>query len=84
MNKKVALVTLIEASVLLTDDDKLTLIDRVPALTDQQVDVIGKYLAAERQFVLGHKKELSDSFDAMLEELVKGQDTVYVGTGKPS
>lgn len=84
MNKKVALVTLIEASVLFTDDDKLALIEKVPSLNDKQVDALGKYFAIERQFVLDHKEELSNQVDGMLSELDKASHTVYVGTGKPS
>lgn len=83
MNKKVALVNLIEASVLLSDDDKLALIDRVPTLNEKQVDAMGTYLATERQFVLEHRQELTDSFNAMLAELTKPDEKVYVGSGKP-
>lgn len=84
MNKKVALVNLIEASVLLTDEDKLVLIEKVPGLTDKQVDVAGKYFATERQFVLDHRDELSNNLDAMLLELEKNQNQVFVGSGKAS
>lgn len=83
MNKKIALVTLIEASVLFTDDDKLALIGKVPSLNDKQVDALGKYFAAEREFVLDHKAELSQQLDVMLAELGKGDNAVYVGTGRP-
>lgn len=85
MNKKVALVTLIESSLLLTADDKLALIDRVPTLNEKQVDTIGKFLALERQVILEHKDELNLQFARMISELEKeAPDAVYVGSGKPS
>lgn len=85
MNKKVALVTLIESSLLLTADDKLALIDRVPSLNEKQVDTVGKFLALERQIILEHKDELNAQFSQMISELEKETpDAVYVGSGKPS
>jgi len=84
MNKKVALVTLIESSFLLSPDDKLALIDRVPTLNEKQVNTIGKFLAQERQIILDHKQDLTTRFESMLTEL-EHEDTnrVYVGSGKP-
>ena len=85
MNKKVALVTLIESSFLLSSDDKLALIEKVPSFTEKQVDTVGKFLALERQIILDHKSELTARFESMLRELDREDtDRVYVGSGKPS
>lgn len=83
MNKKVALVNLIEASVLLSNEDKLGLIDRVPALTDKQADVLGRYFASERQFVLEHRDELMQEMQKFLDELERETSAQSVGVGKP-
>lgn len=83
MNKKVALVTLIESSLIFSDEDKLALIERVPSFTDRQVDLLGRYLAMERQFVLEHKDDLRKNLDALLVEMEHKDDAVYVGTGRP-
>ena len=81
MNKKIALTHLIEASILFTDEDKLSLIRYVPSLTDKEVDTLGKYLASERQFVLDHETEITEQ----MEELLAPSDTpapeqVFVGS----
>jgi hypothetical protein len=84
MNKKVALVTLIEASVLLSDEDKLALLDRVPALNDKQVTALGKFLAAERQFALDHEDDIRRSMEKLMGTLdLPEKKTVFIGSGKP-
>ncbi len=83
MNKKSALVTLIETSFMLTDNDKLMLIDTVPSLNDRQVDALGLYFAKEREMVLEHRKELSDFMLTILSDLGRDDDRVYTGSGKP-
>ncbi len=83
MNKKIALVTLIEASIILSDDDRLMLLDLVPGLTDHQVDALGKFFALERQYVLSHEDDVKQKLDSILTELDKtDHETVFVGSGK--
>lgn len=83
MNKKIALVTLIEASIILSDEDRLMLLDLIPGLTDRQTDALGKFFAAERQFVLANENDVKQRLDSMLTELdSKDQEKVYVGTSK--
>lgn len=83
MQKKEALVTLIESGFVFSDEDKLALIDRVPALNDRQVDMLGKYLAREREFVLEHEDDIRKQMDELLTELDKPKvEQVYVGEGK--
>lgn len=83
MNRKIALVTLIEASLFFSDEDKLALIERVPSLNDKQVETLGKFLAAERQFALDHEAEIRHQFDQLIADMEDADNTVYVGSGKP-
>lgn len=83
MNKKIALVTLIEASIILSDEDRLMLLDLVPGLTDRQTDALGKFFAAERQFILSNEDDVKQKLDIMLTELERGgSEKVYVGSSK--
>lgn len=85
INKEVALVTLIQSSIIFSDEDKLDLINKVPSYTDRQVEQLGKFLATERQFVLDHEKDIRGHLDTLLTELEKPEnEKVFVGTGKPS
>jgi hypothetical protein len=85
MNKKIALVTLIEASIILADEDRLMLLDLVPGLTEKQVEALGKFFALERQFVLSHEDDVKQKIDELLTNLDDTEkDTVYIGSGKAS
>lgn len=85
MNKKIALVTLIEASIILADEDRLMLLDLVPGLTEKQVEALGKFFALERQFVLSHEDDVKQKIDELLTNLDDNEkDTVYIGSGKAS
>jgi len=87
MDKKVALVTLIENSFVLPNEVKLELLGRVEGLSDTDVEKLGTFLAAERQFVLDHEKGVRDSVAEILQMLDTPKpepgDAVYVGTGRP-
>ncbi len=89
MNKKIALITLIEVSMVATPEEKLVLIDMVPELTDVQVDALGKYFARERNIVLANESEILNDIQVHLNapEAIADtheSDAVYVGVGKPS
>lgn len=86
MNKKIALVTLIEASILLSSDEKLTLIDAVPGFNDKQVMALGKMLAEERAVLLTNENLIMQTIQTKLEEIRNQQadNAVYIGSGKPS
>ena len=86
MNKKIALVTLIEASILLSSDDKLALIDAVPGFNEKQVMALGKMLAEERAVLLANEEMIMQTIKTKLDAIsAEGQsNTVYIGTGKPS
>lgn len=80
MNKKVALITLIEASMVLTPEEKLDLIDGVPGLNEFQVDALGKFLAIERQTLLDNELYIMED----VRRKLSNDNTVYVGVGKPN
>ena len=77
MNKKIALVTLIEASIILSDEDRLMLLDLVPGLTDKQVDALGKFFALERQFILSHEDEVKEKLEEKEEAFVDGIEHLW-------
>ncbi len=86
MNKKIALVTLIEASILLSSDDKLALIDAVPGFNERQVMTLGKMLAEERAVLLANEESIMQTIKTKLDAISTQEksNTVYIGTGKPS
>jgi len=86
MNKKIALVTLIEASFLLSSCEKLALLDTVPTLNDKQVQALGTMLAKERAVMLANEDAIMTTIQKHLEAMREEDDDnkVYVGTGKPS
>ena len=88
MNKKLALVTLLEASLMLTAEEKLDLIDAVPGLNDRQVDALGVCLARERELVLANEPAVMSDIQKKLDDIANQDeqrpDTIYVGVGKPS
>lgn len=86
MNNKIALVDLIEASVLLTAEQKLVVLDELPSFTEKQVNALGSFLALEQQFIADHKEEILDNMKKLYEELrLEEAQTkqVFVGSGKP-
>lgn len=95
MNKKIALVKLIRNSFILPNEDKLILFDRVNAMSDGDVEELGKFFAAEHEFVLENETGLRSGVGEIMESLknwkpkalkpeaVQNQDKVYVGTGRP-
>lgn len=87
MNNKIALVDLIEASILLTAEQKLTLLDELPSFTEKQTSTLGSFLFMEQQFIADHKDEILSNMKKLYEELHLGEvqsQQIFVGTGKPS
>lgn len=83
MNKKVALVTLIEASMVASTEEKLALIDLIPEMTEAQVDAWGKYFAKEREMVLAGEQDVMAELSKLFsEESADSENAVYVGSGK--
>lgn len=97
MNKKIALVKLIRASLIVSNDDKLALLGKIETMSDEDVEKLGEFLAAEHDFIAQHEAGLRLSVGEIMEEMKRwnpGEDSarptgadatdrVYVGTGKP-
>lgn len=86
MNKKIALIRLLEASFVLNDTEKLALLDSVSSMNEKQVQAMGVFLATERQFILEHEGDIRSSLESILVSLEQTalKDKVYVGVGKPN
>lgn len=94
MNKKIALVTLIEQSFLLSYEAKLGLLAQIKKMGDEDVDALGKFLAEERNFIVNNEQLVKDRTAAVVAS-VSAMNTmkapedptshraVYYGNGKP-
>lgn len=90
MNKRLALVTLIKHSLLLSSDVKIALLRRVGDLKENDVQMLGNYLAAELQFVKDNAQKIQEYADTLVKYFSlnpmtpkkDNPDMVYVGTGK--
>ncbi len=89
--KQDAVLTLLEDSILLSYEQKLDLIDTFPLLTEEQINALGAFLAAEEKVRQEFPEDIKEGVEKVLSEIV-GEDvsmpsddrTVYVGVGKPS
>ena len=84
MDKKIALVELLQHSILLTAEQKLLLLDALPSFNERQIDALGKFLSMEQQFVETHSDEILADMKKIYEELHLDDEKIYVGMGKPS
>jgi hypothetical protein len=82
MNKKKALIILIKSSLFLGPTEKLSLLEMVNTMDNEQVMALGNYLASLRKASLENKNEMMEIISDRLDE--KQNDKVYVGVGKPS
>lgn len=94
MSKKRALVTLIEQSFLLSHEAKLGLLSQVKGMGEEDVVALGKFLAAERNFIVNNE-QLVKARTAAVVAAVAAMNTmkapggatshraVYYGSGKP-
>lgn len=88
LSKKLALVTLIKHSMSFASEAKLALLHHVKAMTEEEVDKLGKYLSAERKFIIENEElvirctqEVVETFDSPTSQ--PSDNAVYVGVGKP-
>lgn len=86
--KQNALMILLEGSILLSYEQKLDIIDEFPRLTEEQIDALGKFLAAEEKIREEFPEDIQKGVESVLTQIVGqpvGEDNrVYVGTGRPS
>lgn len=84
MNKKIALVRLLEASFVLNDEERFALLEAVPSMNEKQVQAMGTFLATERQFILEHERDMRMNLDKLFKKVEENnKENVYVGVGKP-
>lgn len=84
--KRDALLTLIEGSILLSYEQKLDVIENFPLLSEEQIDALGAFLAAEEKIREEFGEDIQQGVEKVLSEIVgetiAENNTVYVGTGK--
>lgn len=86
MNKKIALVTLIKNSISIASEGKLALLHHVKQMTDEEVEKLGAYFRAEREFVLANTERIVGNVKTITETLLSASsnsDQVYFGSAKP-
>jgi hypothetical protein len=87
-NEQSAVLALLEDSILLSYEQKLDLVDAFPALSEEQINAIGQFLATEEQIREEYGDDIKLGVEKVLKEIVSTDDEdrkqVYVGVGKPS
>lgn len=71
MDKKAALKILIQHSFLLTEVTKAQLVNKIPGMTEEQMDILGKLLAEEKKQSLIANPEKIKSLEPVIEKLTK-------------
>lgn len=88
--KQDALLILIEESILLSYEQKLDIIDEFPKLSEEQIDALGAFLAAEEKIREEFPEDIQKGVESVLSQIVGEKieapedNKVYVGVGKPS
>ncbi len=86
MDKKLALITLIEQSFFLPNEAKLALLGKVKGMSEEDVVKLGKFLSAEHAFVVKNEKLVKERTAAVVASLSAGdtaKEPVYYGKGNP-
>lgn len=69
MDKKAALIILINHSYFLSDEDKKTLLSNLSKLDDEQVEKLGKFLALEKKQSIEQNQNLVDEIEELIKNL---------------
>lgn len=81
--KRDALLTLIEDSILLSYEQKLDVIENFPLLTEEQIDALGQFLSTEERIREKFGEDIQRGVEQVLSDIVgepiDGDNTVYVG-----
>lgn len=67
MDKKTALLTLLENSFWISDTDKRNILLKIDTLTDAQIDQLGKFLAEERDVMIQDKDKILNNSNSLLK-----------------
>lgn len=78
MEKKLALITLINNSFLLTNEEKKKLIGKLKVMTPQAIDALGVFLATEKKQAIESFSKVDRNIDNVLNSIsskaIGGQD----------
>lgn len=81
--KRDALLTLLEGSVLLSYEQKLDLVENFPLLNEEQIDALGSFLSSEEKIREEFGEDIQRGVEKVLTEIVGepmgDTNTVYVG-----
>jgi hypothetical protein len=69
MDKKTALVTLLENSFWIRDAVKINILKHINTLTDVQIDILGRFLAEEQKYIVSHKDEIMANSNKILDAI---------------
>jgi hypothetical protein len=67
MDKKTALLTLLENSFWISDTDKRNILLKIDTLTDAQIDQLGKFLVEERDIMIQDKDKILNNSNSLLK-----------------
>lgn len=73
MNKKEALIILINHSFLLSDEVKKQLLSKVDSMDENQIDVLGKFLAEEKSKSIESVDEVIKEYQELILHLESSQ-----------
>ncbi len=89
--KQDAVLILLEESILLSYEQKLDIIDEFPRLTQEQIDALGSFLAAEEKIREEFPEDIQKGIESVLSQIVgekiempTDDNKVYIGIGKPA
>lgn len=76
MDKKEALIILIQHSYILTDNDKVKLLGNLDKLTPEEIDKLGTLLATQKKAAIENNDEIIKQLEEAEKKLSADQNTV--------
>jgi hypothetical protein len=74
MDKKSALIILLENSFWIADEAKIFILKNINKMGDEQITLLGKMLAEERQYMITHKDEVLHNSEKLLNTVKQAID----------
>ncbi len=75
MDKKEALIILIQHSYILTDNDKMKLLGNLDKLTPEEIDKLGTLLATQKKAAIENNDEIIKQLEEVEKKLSADQNT---------
>jgi len=69
MDKKTALITLLENSFWISDSIKKNILLKINSLSEKQIDELGKFLVKEREIMIKDKDKIENNSKQLLQAL---------------